>query len=255
MRELRHKITPPRRHAAVSLVELLVAVATVGLLVGLMVPTLSAGRRTAMRAACGSHLRQSILAAQMYLNDHNERFWPYFADVSGGRLWWFGFEAGGPHIGANNRPLDKARGVLAAYLTSVSEKFECPAFPYNDPQYFPKFDHHGATLGYNLHLGANTGQRKRSEYDGRASEVFVFADAVHFDQAATFNEGHYVQHSPNTAVMSGYAHFRHGGAAQAVMMDGHVESQRLTGSAHRTVAGWPAGNLVADDGSDAVYGK
>lgn len=238
-----------KRSGAFTLIELLVAVATVGVLIGLMVPVLGTARRGAGQAVCGSNLHQLGLAANMYLADHNGRYWRYFDNAPGGRRWWFGFEPGGPGAGTH-RPLDKTQSVLAPYLTTLDDRFQCPAFPYDDPAFFPKFERRSASYGYNTRLAGD----KQSQYARLESQVFIFADAIHFDQANSFNEGHYVTHESNTSVMSGYAHFRHMGAAQMVMMDGHVQAQRLAGAAHSHLGGGAAGNLVADDGSDVIYG-
>jgi len=238
-----------KRSGAFTLIELLVTITTVGVLIGLMVPVLGTARLNARQAVCGSNLHQLGLAANMYLGDYNGRYWRYFSNAPGGRLWWFGFEPGGPGAGSN-RPLDKSQSVLAPYLTTLNDRFQCPAFPYDDPAFFPKFDHRSASYGYNSDLVGD----KQSQYAGRESEVFIFADGIHFDRANSFNEGHYVTYTPNTSVMSGYAHFRHMGSAQMVMMDGHVEAQQLAGVAHSDLGGGLAGNLVADDGSAAIYG-
>lgn len=240
-----------RRSHAFTLVELLVVASVVGLLAGILLPALASSRRAARRVVCTSNLHQLGLAADLYLEDHAERYWPYFTDVAGGRLWWFGFETGGPNAGVPNRPLDKTRGILASYVSTTDDRFQCPSFPYNDPDFFPKFDRRSASYGYNVHLTSKT----RTPYDARTSEVFVFADGIHFDQRNSFNEGHYLQYTPNTAIMSGYAHFRHRGTAQLVLMDGHVEAQHLHGQSHRDAGGGASGNLAAPDGSDAVYGR
>ena len=241
-----------KRSSAFTLIEMLVVIATVGVLVGIMVPTLASVRRQAMRAVCASNLRQLGLASNMYLDDNNDRYWRYYSTVAGGRLWWFGFEAGGPQASTvPHRPLDITRSALAPYLTSLSDRLQCPAFPYHDPGYFPKYVSHSASLGFNQHLAGDS----RQEYNGRETEVFIFVDGIHFDQPEKFNEAHYVRSNTNTGMLSGYAHFRHVNVAQMVMMDGHVEAQPLQGVAHQTVGGGAAGNLVAADGSDAIYGK
>lgn len=241
-----------KRHRAFTLIEMIVVIATVGVLVGVMMPTLASSRRQAMRAVCASNLRQLGLAANMYLDDHNDRYWSNYLTVAGGRLWWFGFEAGGPQAHTvSHRPLDMTRSALAPYLTALSDRLQCPAFPYHDSGYFPKYVSHSASLGFNLHLAGT----RRQKYSGRETQVFIFVDGIHFDQPDKFNEAHYVRSNANTGLLSGYAHFRHTDAAQMVMMDGHVEAQRLAGAAHQTVGGGAAGNLVAADGSDAIYGK
>ncbi len=240
------------RQPGFTVIELMMVVASVGVLMSLLLPALNAARRVAMKGVCANHLHQLGLAGQMYLNDHQDRFWPYFLDVPGGRQWWFGFEPGGPQsFTIPDRPLDRSKSLLAPYLDAITDQFQCPAFPYDDPEFFPKFQNRAASFGFNLHLSED----RMTQYDRQPTKVFVFADAIHFDQPGRFNEGHYVQHTPNAKAMSGYAHFRHGGVAQLVMMDGHVEAQRFAGDVHKEIADGPAGNLVADDGSNTIYGQ
>jgi prepilin-type N-terminal cleavage/methylation domain-containing protein len=62
----------PRR--GFSLIELLVVIATIALLIGLLLPGLSAARRHARAIKCLSNVRQLELAHQGYLNDHRECF-------------------------------------------------------------------------------------------------------------------------------------------------------------------------------------
>ncbi len=233
-----------------TLIELLVVIAIIGVVTSIMLPALGAVRRRARQGVCLSHLHQLGLASTMYLNENKETVWPYFQNVSGGRKWWFGFEPGGPGSGAN-RPLDKSRSVLAPYLSTTSDTFQCPTFPYEDSEYFPKFDRHGASYGFNVRLAND----RLAQYAAEESSVFLFADAIHFDFNPGFNEGHYITHNANAAMASGYAHFRHQGAAQAVMLDGHAAAQTLDGPAFTEMAGGEAGNLVAHDGSDSIYGR
>ena len=232
---------------AFTLIELLVVIAIVALLLGILVPALGAARARARAAVCSSHLHQMSLATTLYLDEHKQVFWPYYTDVTGGRKWWFGFEAGGPGSGTK-RPLDKTQAALAPYISTTSDLFQCPDFPYNDPNYFPKFAQRSASLGFNLTL-ANQRLDKFSP-----SAVFVFADGIHFDANPGFNEGHYIQYTPNTAMKSGYAHFRHQGQAQYALLDGHVDRQRLSGPAYTTIGGGAAGNLGTPEAPTAVYG-
>jgi prepilin-type processing-associated H-X9-DG protein len=241
---------------------LLVVISIVALLIAILLPALARSRAAARRAVCGSHLHQLGIASRLYLQENRGYFWRYFVSAPGGRAWWFGYEAGGPGTGTN-RPLDKSRSVLAPYLATQSDAFQCPAFPYDSADYYPKFAARSASYGYNLTLGpigglpsGPLGSRvaRLDEFAGRETRVFVFADGIHFDMNPGFNEGHYIQYTPGAGLPSGYAHFRHGEAAQYVLLDGHVEGQRLAGHAFRVIGGGAAGNLVADDGSNRVYG-
>ncbi len=247
----------PRRRgrAGFTLIELLVVVAIISLLVGLLVPALGSARRRAREAYCGASLHQLGLASTMYLGEHQGRFWPYYMDEPGvGRAWWFGFEPGGddPRV-RPNRPLVRSRWVLAAYSSSLSDRLQCPDFPYDDPRYYPKFDTHAASYGFNLTL--------QKVAEGQLSQggegVFVFADGIHFDGQGgsdRFNEGHYLTNTANTHMMSGYAHFRHAGKAQVLYTGGHVLGQTLQGPAYPREYAGPAGNLQSDAGTASIYG-
>lgn len=57
-----------------TLVELLVVIAVVAILAALLLPALSRTRESARRTACVSNLRQIILAAWMYVDEHEDTF-------------------------------------------------------------------------------------------------------------------------------------------------------------------------------------
>ena len=57
-----------------TLVELLVVIAVVAILAALLLPALSRTRESARRTACVSNLRQIILAASMYVDEHEDTF-------------------------------------------------------------------------------------------------------------------------------------------------------------------------------------
>jgi prepilin-type N-terminal cleavage/methylation domain-containing protein/prepilin-type processing-associated H-X9-DG protein len=57
-----------------TLVELLVVIAVVAILAALLLPALSRAREAARRTACVSNLRQIILAAGMYVDEHEDTF-------------------------------------------------------------------------------------------------------------------------------------------------------------------------------------
>ncbi|MFM7184726.1 MAG: DUF1559 domain-containing protein [Planctomycetota bacterium] len=66
--------TPPRRRPGFSLVELLVAIAIIGTLVGLLLPAVQSARETARRASCGNNLHQ--LAVGLASHESAQRRFP-----------------------------------------------------------------------------------------------------------------------------------------------------------------------------------
>ena len=245
-----------------TLIELLVVVAIIALLLAILLPSLGSARLRAKHTLCAANLRSLGQAQTLYCDEYSGEFPRYFVDYTApvaGRLWWFGFEVGGPGS-TRNRPLDKTQSPLAPYTANLDNRIQCPLFPYEDVAYFPKFVSHAATYGYNMNLGPFNPSVKclRSRYNDRLSRVFAFADGIQFESTKTFNEGFYIQYDANvgnpTKGLDGYAHFRHQGQAQLVYLDGHVESQLPSGPIFRTVGAAPSGNLIGLDGTNSIYG-
>jgi len=63
-----------RRHAALTLVELLVVMSIIGVLVALLLPAVQQARAAARRTSCLSNLRQLGLAIAQYTNAHDGSF-------------------------------------------------------------------------------------------------------------------------------------------------------------------------------------
>ena len=168
--------------------------------------------------------------------------------------WWFGYEPGGPS-GGTKRPLDRSRAALYPYLETLNDALQCPSFPYDHSDFYEKFDGRSASYGFNLNLGPSDGggpivrpTARITSLAGRMSQVFIFADGIHFDFNPGFNEGHYIMGTPAPAP-TGYGHFRHDGLAQILFLDGHVGRQRLRDFAFPLMYGGVAGNLTGPDGS------
>jgi prepilin-type processing-associated H-X9-DG protein len=195
-------------------------------------------------------LHNASLAMTMYLDDHDGTFWPYYQDLTfpeHGRRWWFGLEPDGPPADSwrPNRFLDKTVGFLSTYMTGTAADFRCPAFPYGNGKYFPKFSPSAGGYGYNITALASPSYpggtpRRIQQFDGQTSDVFVLADGVHFDRLGysggslvdqTFNEPAYIQwqdpaqFGSSAGVNGGFGHFRHNRRAMVLFLDSHAAGQ------------------------------
>ena len=63
-----------RQSRGLTLIELLVAVSIIGVLMALLLPVLAAGRRMARESNARQHLRQLVLATDMYTTEHGGRY-------------------------------------------------------------------------------------------------------------------------------------------------------------------------------------
>lgn len=274
-----------RTRLAFTLIELLVVIAIVAVLMAILLPNLSQARAQARTTACAANLRTLGLALTLYAEENAGQLPRYYINAPGtsssgttsptsttsgaaGRLWWFGFEPGGPGTGPH-RPLLTERSPLAPYTAGLHRALQCPDFPYSDHAFHPKFNTRAASYGYNLTLGpanpaVSTSLNRFTKRQGWGlATIVAFADALHFDHATSFNEAHYLQFIPNCAQPSGYAHFRHpagsrrtaaAGKAQFVYLDGHVDAQVPGSATYRVVNGSITGNLSAENGTSAIYG-
>jgi len=101
-------------HSAFTLVELLVVIAIIGVLAGLVLPTLGRAKEAGRATACLSNLRQIGLALQLYVQDNDNRL-PEMRD----RL----FDTNGM---SNVTPLPGIDVVLSNQLGSV-QVLRCPS--------------------------------------------------------------------------------------------------------------------------------
>jgi len=210
-----------------TLIELLIVITIVGLLAGLMVPAIARALDVADEVACASNLRQIGLATGLYLKDNGGRFFPLKTGEPGGTLWYYGFEAfSSVRSGEGNRQLDRTRGKLYPYLQSTEGVEVCPSFDYSGA-YKPKYEGKWWTYGINLELlpGSAAGGDIGAVRPRDAARTVVFADSA---QVNTFQapaspthplveEWFYIQPSMR------YVQFRHGGRANVLMADWHVE--------------------------------
>ena len=209
-----------------TLVELLVVIAVLGVLAALLLPALTRGKDAARLARCTDNLRQLGLAAQIYWDENDGMTFPYLAGgTNGGMRYWFGWLKPGAE---GERVFDPTQGALYPILQGQGVEL-CPALDYRNTLYKLKATSAAFGYGYNLHLGDRPLNIQRVSVP---TETVVFADAAQvndFQAPASpehpmLEEFYYVDADDGTGYPN--AHFRHMQQAVAVFCDGHVDRER-----------------------------
>ncbi|QQE12559.1 DUF1559 domain-containing protein [Planctomycetota bacterium] len=107
----------PKRHQTnhfgFTLIELLVVISIIALLIGILLPALSAARRVARDMSCSSNLKQIGIATYVYANENKMKLPPGLWNHQGAPLSWPRMLAGLLQSSQNN--------------TSPGESFQCPS--------------------------------------------------------------------------------------------------------------------------------
>jgi len=218
------EIGPAGCSAAFTLIELLVVIGIVGLLLGILLPSLMGARAATRTAVCVANVRQMAIALELYTEEENGRIFPVKEVVDAeGVLWWFGLEpADGPRREGERRLL-RTRGRLWPYYRRTDSIEVCPSFAVSSRHYKPKFATNWTTYGLPLPLMSPHESTRIGEVD-RPDQTVAFVDSAQinaFQAPASptnpmFEQWYYVSRLEQTV------YYVHAGRASAAMFDGHV---------------------------------
>ena len=207
--------------AAFTLVELLATFVIVAILATLSYQGILQMRAVAQGSHCANSLRQLGMATSLYLGDHRDRMFYYKATALGGCLWYFGYESGASlNSLEGDRIVDVTQSPLYPYVKQVGGVEECPAFPYDQAIWKPKY--RGASWGYGMNIYLSNVSTLTVPHP---AQIILFADCAqvnNFQAPASVThpmlEEFYMIDSTDPTI-----HFRHEGAANILFLDGHVE--------------------------------
>lgn len=242
----RHSPLATRRVlCAFTLIELLVVVAIIGVLLGVLLPSLGRARRAALATECASNIRQLQLASDLYASDHDERFMPGAAAVETTNLRrWHGArrspgEPFTPRGGPITPYLDESGGAVRAcpafapVIESLAARgigFErgCGGYGYNNA--YVGVERRPARADPDVwELVTDTAGAPRARFASPAATVGFADAALAADELIEYSFveppfwPHLPQYRPDPS-----CHFRHEGRAAVAWLDGHVSHERMT---------------------------
>jgi prepilin-type N-terminal cleavage/methylation domain-containing protein/prepilin-type processing-associated H-X9-DG protein len=221
-----------------TLVELLVVITIISILASMLLPALVRARVAARSAQCKSNLRQIGMAVQMFMTDHKE-YYPPVCDNAFLRFWWGQRTGYGP-----DDPVDHSKGYISQYIPG-GEVGVCPQMALSRMELVAA----GATAGYaynSYYIGGNgnaiapdwsnwPGMPARGGEVPSPSRTIMFTDSVTVDNVfapSRYRENWLLDppsmnyHPPAPYTTQALVHFRHGGMANVLFCDGHVESMQ-----------------------------
>jgi len=227
-----------QRRDGFTLIELLVVLAIISILAAMLLPALNRARIAARSANCKSNLRQLGMAVEMFKMEHDDHY-PPVCNNKFTKFWW------GSRSGyGSNAAVNPLKGYLSQYLKTGAVG-NCPQF---NPDRF-QLVAAGATAGYayNSYYVGGDGNAIAPDWsnwpgmpakDGEVldpAHTVMFVDSAQVDPFAPTTrlrenwllDPPSMNYNPPAPYQpQAITHFRHGGLANVLFCDGHVESMR-----------------------------
>lgn len=247
---------PPRRvtPAGFTLIELLVVIAIIGILAGMLLPTLANAKRKSQGVLCLNNEKQLMLAFKLYTDENNGNFIPNWPGV-----WCPGNLSTAPNTDANTNLDNLTTGsLLARYANGNAAIYKCPSDKSKDTG-----NNQARVRSVAMNQGVGSGatgswqdrnygpfgpstifQLYRTEADlGRPApdQLFVFVD----EHPSTINDAGFGVAIKTNAAVAGIvvdvpANY-HNGASAFSFMDGHSEIHRWAEVGFLQLVNYPTG--------------